>query len=88
MHLPIDMKTWVDEKLTKLTIEEKSLLLSGVDLWRTYPVPRLGIPQLKVSFTPGTFIVNSYNVNIIHFRLQMALSVPGEVLWSMELQQH
>lgn len=88
MHLPIDMKTWVDEKLSKLTIEEKSLLLSGVDLWRTYPVPRLGIPQLKVSFTPGTLIVNSYNANIIHFRLRMALSVPGEVLWSMELLRH
>lgn len=48
MQLPIDMKSWVEDKLKQLTVEEKAFLLSGVDLWRTYPVPRLGIPQLKV----------------------------------------
>lgn len=43
-----DMNTWVEEKLSALTLEEKALFLSGVDVWRTLPVPRLGIPQLKV----------------------------------------
>jgi beta-glucosidase len=48
MQLPVDMKSWVESKLKELTLEEKAFLLSGVDVWRTYPVPRLGIPQLKV----------------------------------------
>jgi beta-glucosidase len=42
------MKSWVESKLGALTLEEKAFMLSGVDIWRTYPVPRLGIPQLKV----------------------------------------
>jgi hypothetical protein len=45
---PLDMESWVEGKLAELTLEEKALMLSGVDLWRTYSVPRLGIPQLKV----------------------------------------
>lgn len=43
-----DMNTWVEEKLSQLTLEEKASFLAGVDVWRTFPVPRLGIPQLKV----------------------------------------
>ena len=43
------MEEWVNEKLSQLTLEEKANFLSGVDVWRTLAVPRLGIPQLKVS---------------------------------------
>jgi hypothetical protein len=53
----VDMKTWVESKLKELTVEEKALLLSGVDVWRTYPIKRLGIPQLKV-FLPVVYCVN------------------------------
>jgi len=42
------MESWVESKLAELTLEEKALMLSGVDVWRTYPVLRLGVPQLKV----------------------------------------
>jgi beta-glucosidase len=36
------------ELVKELTLEEKCNLLSGKDTWRTYDVPRLGIPSLKV----------------------------------------
>ena len=48
MQLTLDMKGWVESKIEELTLEEKAFLLSGVDIWRTHAVPRLGIPQLKV----------------------------------------
>jgi len=36
------------ELLKELTLEEKCLMLSGKDGWRTYDIPRLGIPSVKV----------------------------------------
>lgn len=38
-----------EEVLFKLTREEKIALLSGDDMWHTAPVPRLGIPRVRVS---------------------------------------
>lgn len=35
--------------LAALTSEEKIALLSGSDLWHTTPIPRLGIPRVRVS---------------------------------------
>lgn len=35
-----------------LTVEEKISLLAGADLWHTKPIPRLGIPALKVTDGP------------------------------------
>jgi len=54
MPLPLDMATWVEDKLGGLTLEEKAMMLSGVDVWRTFAVPRLGIPQLKVRIEPSS----------------------------------
>jgi hypothetical protein len=38
-----------DGLLLQLSSEEKIKLLSGDDMWHTVPVPRLGIPRVRVS---------------------------------------
>lgn len=42
----------VEELIARLTIEEKALLLEGVDSWNTNGVERLGIPALFVTDGP------------------------------------
>ncbi|KAE8321588.1 glycosyl hydrolase family 3 N terminal domain-containing protein [Aspergillus sergii] len=39
--------------LSKLTLDEEISLVAGADFWTTHPVPRLGIPALKVSDGPN-----------------------------------
>jgi beta-glucosidase len=43
----------VDNLLAQMTLEEKISLLAGADLWHSVPVPRLGIPQFKVTDGPN-----------------------------------
>ncbi len=43
----------IDDLLKQMTLEEKISLLAGADLWRTVAIPRLGIPQIKVSDGPN-----------------------------------
>jgi beta-glucosidase len=43
----------IDELLQQMTLEEKISMLAGADLWHTVAVPRLGIPQLKVTDGPN-----------------------------------
>jgi hypothetical protein len=38
-----------DALLLQLSSEEKIQLLSGDDMWHTVPVPRLGVPRVRVS---------------------------------------
>lgn len=45
-------KAWARQKLLQMTLEEKVTLLSGEDLWRTHPIPRLGISRIKTSDGP------------------------------------
>ncbi|KAJ4185326.1 hypothetical protein NW767_012972 [Fusarium falciforme] len=45
-------KAWAREKLSQMTLEEKVMLLSGEDLWRTHPIPRLGVSCIKTSDGP------------------------------------
>ncbi|OZJ01894.1 hypothetical protein BZG36_05039 [Bifiguratus adelaidae] len=51
----------VTELLANLTLEEKVYLLSGSDNWRTFPVPRLGIPAVKVTDGPIGARGDSFN---------------------------
>ncbi len=43
----------IDELLGQMTLEEKISMLAGADLWHSVPVPRLGIPQFKVTDGPN-----------------------------------
>ncbi|MGE5462378.1 MAG: glycoside hydrolase family 3 protein, partial [Syntrophothermus sp.] len=43
----------IDDLLSKMTLEEKISMLAGADLWHSVPVPRLGIPQFKVTDGPN-----------------------------------
>jgi beta-glucosidase len=47
------MTPTIDTLLAALTLDEKVALLAGADEWTTVPIPRLGIPALKVSDGPN-----------------------------------
>ncbi len=42
----------IDEIIRQLTLEEKASLCSGLDRWRTKPIPRMGIPSITMSDGP------------------------------------
>src|SRR5512134_2895132 len=43
----------IDDLLGQMTLEEKISMLAGADLWHSVAVPRLGIPQFKVTDGPN-----------------------------------
>ncbi|KAK4685009.1 beta-glucosidase, partial [Tremellales sp. Uapishka_1] len=43
----------IPELVRQLTMEEKVSLLAGADFWKTVPVPRLNIPEIKVTDGPN-----------------------------------
>ncbi|NWG07648.1 MAG: glycoside hydrolase family 3 C-terminal domain-containing protein [Chloroflexi bacterium] len=43
----------IDDLLKQMTLDEKISMLAGADLWHSVSVPRLGIPQFKVTDGPN-----------------------------------
>jgi beta-glucosidase len=43
----------VADLVDRMTLEERVSLLAGADFWRTVAVPRLGVPQIKVTDGPA-----------------------------------
>jgi beta-glucosidase len=47
---PLDQR--IEALVSQLTLKEKVALLSGLDIWRTVPVERLGIPSITMTDGP------------------------------------
>nr|RBR01162.1 hypothetical protein FVER53263_10666 [Fusarium verticillioides] len=47
-----EAKAWAQMKPLQMTLEQKVLLLTGKDLWRTNAIPRLGVSRIKTSDGP------------------------------------
>jgi len=78
-----DADTYAAAVLPHLTVEEKVLLLSGVDLWRTYSIPRLDISAIKTSDGPVGVRGGLFNDGITSALLPSGVSLAAT--WNLEV---
>ncbi len=52
MTFPL-IPTFIEDLLSRMTLQEKVSLLAGTDMWYTVPIERLGIPSLKMTDGPN-----------------------------------
>ncbi len=50
----------IEELLSKLTLKEKAALLSGLDIWRTVPIERVGLPSITMTDGPHGVRANRF----------------------------
>src|SRR5512136_2739419 len=50
----------VEALVSQLTLKEKVALLSGLDIWRTVPIERLGIPSITMTDGPHGVRANKH----------------------------
>ncbi|KAK6202383.1 beta-glucosidase [Scheffersomyces amazonensis] len=74
----------IDFLIEELTLSEKISLLAGKDFWHTVPIPRLGIPSIRVSDGPngvrGTKFFNSIPSNCFPCGTGLAATFNKELL--------
>lgn len=78
---PLAIESRVEALLAELTLEEKVSLLAGRNYWSTQPIPRLGIPSIKMADGPnGVRSNNSDPTTAFPAGVAMAASwEPGQV---------
>jgi beta-glucosidase len=47
------MEEKIKELLSQMTLDEKISILAGADLWNTIPIPRLGVPSIRMTDGPN-----------------------------------
>ena len=58
---PLDQR--VEALLSQLTLKEKVALLSGLDIWRTVPIERAGIPSITMTDGPHGVRANRHEAD-------------------------
>ncbi|KAJ5747660.1 uncharacterized protein N7511_009356 [Penicillium nucicola] len=77
----------IEYALEQLTLNEKVSLLSGVDGWHTAAIPRLGIPQIRMSDGPngvrGTRFFNGVPAACLPCATALGASFDTELIFSL-----
>ncbi|KAJ5532028.1 hypothetical protein N7494_008580 [Penicillium frequentans] len=77
----------IEHALEELSLNEKVALLSGVDGWHTAAIPRLGIPQIRMSDGPngvrGTRFFNGVPAACLPCATALGASFDTELIFSL-----
>src|SRR5882672_7524538 len=76
----MDVEKRVDSILSKMTLEEKIQIIGGINDFYTRPIPRLGIPSLRMS--DGPIGVHDYGLTTAY-----PAGIALAATWNIELAQ-